>query len=173
MFFKKMNILFKILAFIFLSVVFVSGCFSMGSLSTLKKEVVLMSPLEGRLTYQGQALKNTAMDVVIVLPGGDEKSFQYKTDEDGFFKIPALYDRMYIGPMTEFAVSQFIDVDFNGAKTTIWSAGKRDPGLYAERNPPRKAVGVTCDLSGETKRYKEGAGYIKTKCHWVELTDVF
>ncbi|WP_370980466.1 DUF6795 domain-containing protein [Agaribacterium sp. ZY112] len=161
--------MFQFVLFIILALGFAGICIAMSSFNPLKKEVVLMSPLEGTLFNNGQILANVDIEVVIVMPGGAEKTFKHNTDDKGYFSLPVIKDQMTLGPMTEFVVSQFIDVFYNGEKHTIWSAAKREPGLYEERDPPKKAINITCDITDNSIESRQGAGFIETKCKWSEL----
>ena len=151
----------------------VSGaCMSIPSLNPFKKEVVLMSPLKGTLLQDGKPLANIDIEVVIVMPGGEERIYKHQTTSAGEFDLPAIKDTITLGPMTEFAVSQFVDVFIDGIKDTVWSAGKREPGLYAEREPASETIGLVCDINDEKIKYSERAGYIRTKCTWKALRKV-
>ena len=89
----------------------VSGaCMSIPSLNPFKKEVVLMSPLKGVLLKGGQPLANVDIEVVVELPGGEERIYKHQTTSTGEFDLPVIKDTMTLGPMTEFVVSQFVDV---------------------------------------------------------------
>ncbi|BCD99356.1 DUF6795 domain-containing protein [Marinagarivorans cellulosilyticus] len=151
----------------------VSGaCMSIPSLNPFKKEVVLMSPLKGVLLKGGQPLANVDIEVVIVMPGGEERIYKHQTASTGEFDLPVIKDTMTLGPMTEFAVSQFVDVFINGVKDTIWSAAKREPGLFAERHPASETIGLVCDINNQKTRYSERAGVISTKCTWKSLRKI-
>jgi hypothetical protein len=158
------------IALLTLSLISVSGaCMSIPSLNPFKKEVVLMSPLKGTLLKGGKPLANIEIEVVIVMPGGDERIFKHSTDEQGVFDLPVVKDTMILGPMTEFAVSQYVYSIDNGERHKIWSAGKREPGLFAERYPPGESVGLTCDLEHEEEHYREMVGSVITRCKWETI----
>ncbi len=151
----------------------VSGaCMSIPSLNPFKKEVFLMSPLKGVLLRGGEPLAYVDIEVVIVMPGGEERIFKHQTTASGEFDLPAVKDTMTLGPMTEFAVSQFVDVFIDGKKDTIWSAGKGEPGLYAERHPASEAIDLACDINDEEVKHDERSGYIRTKCTWKTLRKI-
>jgi hypothetical protein len=145
------------------------ACMSIPSLNPFKKEVVLMSPLKGALLKGGKPLANVEIEVVIVMPGGEERIYKHSTDDNGIFDLPVIRDSMTLGPMTEFAVSQFIFVVIEGEKEKIWSAGKREPGLFAERYPPGETLGLTCDLDDKRTTYRDRTGYINTLCKWETI----
>ena len=148
----------------------VSGaCMSIPSLNPFKKEVVLMSPLKGVLLKDGEPLANIDIEVVIVMPGGEERIFKHQTTASGEFDLPAIKDTMTLGPMTEFVVSHFVNIYNNEEKNTIWYAAKREPEMFAERHPPGETIGLTCDINSETESYRERAGFINTKCKWETI----
>ena len=134
----------------------VSGaCMSIPSLNPFKKEVVLMSPLKGTLLKDSKPLANVDIEVVIVMPGGEERIYKHQTTSAGEFDLPAIKDTITLGPMTEFAVSQFVDAFIDGEKDTIWYAGKREPEIFAERHPAAETLGLTCDINNENESYRE------------------
>jgi hypothetical protein len=158
------------IALLTLSLISVSGaCMSIPSLNPFKKEVVLMSPLKGTLLKGGKPLANVEIEVVIVMPGGVRRTSNHSTDNYGKFTLPIIKDSMTLGPMTQFAVTQFVYVHTNGEKDRIWSAGKLEPEIFAERSPPGETIGLTCDLNDEVEDYRQMAGYISTKCKWKEI----
>ena len=161
----------KIAILLFLSC-FSGACMSIDSLNPFKKEVVLMSPLKGDLVKNGVPLANVDIEVIVVMPGGEERVFKHKSNSSGQFDLPLVKDVMTIGPMTEFAVSQFVEVLVGGERHTVWSAGKRSPGLYEERYPPSETIGLVCDLDDERIKYQESAGYIRTSCKWDSLKEL-
>ena len=139
------------------------------SLNPFKKEVYLMSPLKGQLVKDGQPLANIELEVVIVMPGGEERVYKHQTDSDGYFNLPEITDKMHVGPMTEFAISQFVYALINGQREEFWYVAKREPDKYAEFQPPGEAQNLICDLSDEDKTHRQIAGYVATKCKWQSI----
>lgn len=148
------------------------ACMPLPSLNPFKKEVVLMSPLKGTLVKDGKPLANIDIEVVIVMPGGEERIYKHQTSASGEFDLPVIKDTMTLGPMTEFVVSHFVNIYDNEEKKTIWYAAKREPELFAERHPPGETIGLTCDINHETESYRERAGFINTKCTWETIRRV-
>ena len=147
-------------------------CMPLSSFNPFNKEVVLMSPLKGTLMQGGKILAHTDIEVIIVMPGGEERIYKHKTDENGIFDLPVIKDRMTLGPMTEFAVSQYVEANVNGETYEIWVAGKREPGLFAERTPPAETIGLVCELEEETESYRESTGFIMTRCKWKSTKEI-
>jgi hypothetical protein len=163
----KTSLKIALLTLLFISV---SGaCMSIPSLNPFKKEVVLMSPLKGTLLKAGKPLANAEIEVLIVMPGGEERTYKHQTDENGLFDLPVIKDTMILGPMTQFAVSQFVYVTVDGDKDEIWGASKLESGLFAERYPPAETIGLTCELNDDLEDYNQMIGFIYTKCKWTEL----
>lgn len=142
---------------------------SIPSLNPFKKEVVLMSPLRGTLLKDGQPLPNVDIEVVIVMPGGEERIFKHASNNEGVFSLPAVKDTLTLGPMTEFVVNQFVNIMHEDKKNTVWYAAKREPGMFAERHPAGETLELTCDINSETESYRERAGFINTKCKWKTI----
>lgn len=79
----------------------VSGaCMPLPSLNPFKKEVVLMSPLKGTLLKDGKPLANIDIEVVIEVPGREERIYKHQTSASGEFDLPPIKDTMALGPMT-------------------------------------------------------------------------
>lgn len=145
------------------------ACMSIPSLNPFKKEVYLMSPLKGQLVKDGEPLANTALEVMLSMPRGEQRTFAHQTDENGFFDLPAITEKMHVGPMTEFAVSQYVFALIDGEKVRLWYAGKREPELHGEFTPPGEPVDLVCDLDAEQITHREMAGVILTKCKWKTI----
>ncbi|HEY7773148.1 MAG TPA: DUF6795 domain-containing protein, partial [Marinagarivorans sp.] len=124
---------------------------SIPSLNPFKKDVYLMSPLKGKLLKGGEPLANIELEVHLSMPGGEERVFKHQTDANGDFDLPAITDKMHVGPMTEFAIGQYVYAVIDGEKQRFWYAGKREPGLHAELSPPAAAVGLVCDIEQENE----------------------
>ena len=144
------------------------ACMSPLSLNPFKKEVYLMSPLKGQLVKDGQPLANVELEVSLSMPG-EERTFKHQTDENGYFDLPAITEKMHIGPMTEFAVGQYVYAIIDGKKEDFWYAGKRESNLHAEFYPPGEPLDIVCDISGENAVHRELAGVIMTKCKWKSI----
>lgn len=145
------------------------ACMSIPSLNPFKKEVYLMSPLKGQLVKDGQPLANTALEVMLSMPGGEQRTFAHQTDENGFFDLPAITEKMHVGPMTEFAIGQYVFALVDGEKVRFWYAGKREPEKFAEFSPPGEAEELVCELTNENQFTDQGTGFIATKCQWKSI----
>ena len=144
------------------------ACMSPLSLNPFKKEVYLMSPLKGQLVKDGQPLANVELEVSLSMPG-EERTFKHQTDENGYFDLPAITEKMHLGPMTEFAIGQYVFAYVDGEKIRFWYAGKREPGKYAEFTPPGEAEDLICNIGDENQFTDQGAGFIGTICKWKSI----
>ena len=156
-----------------LTLLFVSvsgACMSIPSLNPFKKEVVLMSPLKGTLLKGSEPLANVDLRVEILMPDGERRPYHHKTDSNGYFDLPVITDTMTMGPMTEFAVSQWVYAALDGVDTKIWAAGKRSDKLHGEFTyEPGEFIGLTCDINDDRNDLADEEGSIVTLCKWKEI----
>ena len=159
-----------------LTLLFVSvsgACMSIPSLNPFKKEVVLMSPLKGTLLKGGEPLANVDLRVEILMPDGERRPYHHKTDNNGYFDLPVITDTMTMGPMTEFAVSQWVYAIVDGNDVEVWVAGKRSEKLYGEFTyEPGEFLGLTCDINDPSNDDAAEEGSILTICKWTEIRRV-
>ena len=160
---------FRALSLIFL--VTLSGACMPLSLNPFKKEVILMSPLEGTLLKGGKPLKNMEIKVKILMPSGEERWSEHITNEKGEFRLPLVKDTMTLGPMIEFAVSQYAYVMDGENQINFWHAGKQSPDLHGEfQFEPAELEGLTCDINDEpTTDGLDEEGAIITLCKWKSI----
>lgn len=143
-------------------------------LNPFKKEVILMSPLEGTLLKGGKPLKNMEITVKILMPNGEERWSEHFTNNEGEFSLPMVKDTMTLGPMTEFAVSQYAYVMDGDNPINFWYAGKQNPVLHGEfQFEPAELEGLTCDIDDEPSTDGlEEEGAIITSCKWKNIRRV-
>lgn len=136
------------------------------SLSDVGK-MCLFSGISGVITLNGEpAVGAKVRRIVDKAHTHGKKNDETIVDDNGYFKMPPIYDRSIIGkilPM-QFAVGQEIYVDFQGLTYEVWSGVKQKREENSESNG--KPLIVECRLEGERERIAVGGGVIYSRCVW-------
>lgn len=136
------------------------------SLSDVGK-MCLFSEISGVVTFEGKPVVQAKMKRVVRKAHSQaEKVDETTTDNRGYFKMPAVYDRSIAGkilPM-EFSVPQQIFVYVDEKEYEIWSGvkRKREENSESSGNP----LVVKCELSGEQKIVSVSGGFVSSLCTW-------
>lgn len=132
-----------------------------------KKEVILFSPLEGQLTFQGVPLPNTKIKLHISWKDQVGEDFYYITDEKGFFKIPQHKSEYKEDPLAQLVIRQELTVIHNGITYSIWTRSKKEPAEFTELGG--KPVELTCELTNELTVIRGIRSLGSTVCTWKSL----
>lgn len=137
---------------------------AMTKFSGESETVVLFSPIQGRLTFQGQP----AADAKIVrwVAWKDKKGEEdiFYTDENGNFDLPVKTETMRVNGWVQFVAHQKIDVVFNGNTYQIWGNGKMDRKIFSEFGGEPQIF--SCELTQEPDRVDTKNGWVVTSCIW-------
>lgn len=126
-------------------------------------KVCLFSQISGIITLDGKPVSHAKL----VRTVGKEKELtdETMTDENGHFKLPAIFDRTITKflPM-EFVVRQVIYVHYEGKEYKLWSGVKRQ----AEENSESRGqpLIVKCELNQETNLKQVNGSPIISLCTW-------
>ena len=132
-----------------------------------KKEAVLFSPLEGKLTLNGKSASGAKITLWLAWKDKEGEYHHFSADEAGHFSIPAQIAIYKESPLLQISIGQTITVDYEGREYLIWRAGKTTTTLYGELGGRPK--NVTCELSDpEMNPYLEHA-LLETLCKWEKL----
>lgn len=134
-----------------------------------KKEAVLFSPLEGKLTFNGKPAAGAKLKLWLAWKDKEGESFYYTTDEYGFFKIPQHTTTYRETALAQLVISQEIIVEYEGISHEMWVMSKMDPGIFSELGG--KPIDLQCDLPKDltTIRGKRSLG--GTACTWNLLNN--
>ena len=151
-------------------IVYVSKGFAMSLFKHPEEEVVVSSPLEGKITFKGEPAAGAK--VLRTLKWKDDKGVtdSVMTDADGNFNFPIVKDVVTIGKMTQFVMSQKISVYYNQEETVIWVIGKGDKSLYGELGG--KPVNFRCELTDESAPMRMQDALLVTKCKWDGIKQI-
>ena len=93
-------------------------------------EVVLFSPMEGVITYEGKPASNAKITRRIIWKGDEGESDTFYTSDNGEFSLPIKKDKVRIPLLGEFRVAQEIYVYYKDEKIPIWAKSKIDINEY-------------------------------------------
>ena len=130
-------------------------------------DIVLMSPLEGVLTYQGKPLPNKEMKLWLRWKDEEGENFTYVTDAEGRFSIPEHKVRDSLNPFAQLVVVQEIIVNHKGVTYEVWNRSKMEPERYTELNG--KPVGLICELTSEESIFRGDGSLGSSLCTWEKL----
>jgi len=142
---------------------------SMSLLFISKKEVVLSSPLEGILTYEGKPLPNVKIERKLSWYDGEGEKVDFVvTDEKGHFSLPFVKKELKIG-LAQLVVSQEIFAKYKSEDINIWDTGKLKHSEYDDLNG--KPINFHCDLATEPWIYRDSAAAVAvmTRCKWDSI----
>lgn len=130
-------------------------------------DIVLMSPLEGVLTYQGKPLPNKEMKLWLRWKDEEGENFTYVTDVEGRFSIPEHKVRDSLNPFAQLVIRQELTVEHDNLLFEVWIRSKLRPQLFTELNG--RPVGLVCDLAAEEVAVKGEGSLGVSICRWETL----
>jgi len=150
------------------------------SLFSSKKEIVLSSPLEGILTYEGKPLSNVKIERKLSWYDREGEAVDFVvTDEKGYFNLPFVKKELKVG-LAQLVISQTIFAKYKteiedayvknkNEDTLIWDMAKLTDSEYSELGG--KPVKLHCDLAIEPRIIREPAT-VYTRCKWDSLEKI-
>ncbi len=155
-----------ILAFIVLAQFPLEGA-SMSLFST-SKEVVLCSPMEGLLTFEGKPVSGVKIERRLKWYDGDESADDFVvTDNNGRFNLPIVKQELKVSGYVQFVVSQEIVALYRDEEILIWAMGKSSKIEYGELGG--KPVDLRCELSSDKIITRDYNTPMMTRCTWDSL----
>ncbi len=127
-------------------------------------KVCLFSKISGVITFEGKPVANALLTRTASL--SKDKVDQTRTDENGHFEMPAVFERTITKFLPqEFVAKQVISVEFNNQTYDIWSGVKRTPEENAESRG--KPLVVSCELTqADLELIEVNGGPIFSRCTW-------
>lgn len=136
-----------------------------GAMSILSgTEVVLFSPMEGVITYEGEPAANAKITRLIIWKGDEGETDTFYTSENGEFKLPAKKANVRIPLFGEFVLTQEISVFYGDQEFSVWVKGKQDLNEYGELGG--KPINLRCELTDEMVYLEDFNGLFTTSCKW-------
>jgi hypothetical protein len=157
------NALLIVLVFFFILTYALEGV-AMTMFSGKDENLVLFSPIEGKLTFQGKPAAGAKIIRTVNWKDETGESDTFFSNEKGEFNIPIKSETAKVSGLTQFVAYQTVDVIFQGKEVTIWRYGKMDKKLNAELGG--KAINLTCELTDDLVRVEVPDGGLGTSCKW-------
>lgn len=129
-----------------------------------KKEVVLSSPMEGVLTYEGEPVEGAELMREIRWQSETGQTDSTTTDQNGYFHFDMILDSWRQLLPAEFVVYQDVYVHYNDETFHIWTTSKRVEEKWGELGG--KPINFRCELTDELKRVETPRGLLGTSCKW-------
>lgn len=131
-------------------------------------KVCLFSKISGVITYQGKPVANARLTRTAGL--SKDKTDETRTDENGYFEMPAVFERTITKFLPqEFVAKQVIVVDYDNQQYDIWSGVKRTPDENAEARG--ESLEVSCELTQEKNLKQVNHSPIISRCIWAAEPD--
>lgn len=153
--------------FFFTIVLFSTKGVAMSMFSANEEEVVLFSPIEGKVTFEGKPAAGAK--IVRWVKWKDEKG---EADEmllgaDGEFSFPVKKDVVKRNAISKFVVTQRLTVFYEKEEFVIWAMGNGQTTLYGELGG--KPKGFKCELTDDRVRVEVADGLLMTSCQWDNI----
>lgn len=132
-----------------------------------KKEVVLFSPLEGKLTYQGTPLANAKIKMRISWKDQKGETFYYSTRADGSFEIPSHKSAFKESPLAQLVIRQELYVEHGGNEYEFWIMSKMDPAEFTELGG--EPLEMVCEITDELTTVRGINSLGGVCCKWKAL----
>ena len=129
-----------------------------------RTDVVLFSPMEGIMTFEGQPAVNAKIVRTIVWKGDEGETDIFYTAEDGTFKLPIKRAKVRIPLLIEFVLTQELSVFYRDQEFAMWFKAKQDLSEYGEMGG--KPQNLRCELTDEIVRLEDFNGLFGTSCKW-------
>lgn len=127
-------------------------------------EAVLFSPLEGKLTFEGQPVADAEIKLWIRWEDQEGKTYTYTTDNHGWFSIPEHTATYKQSALSRLVVVQKISVNYKGSDHLIWNLSKMNGEKFGElgENP----VNLRCELTSELQTFRTDNTLGGIACTW-------
>ena len=141
--------------------------FTMSLLSHSEKEVVICSPIKGKITINNKPLVGAKVERFLKWKDETGEKDYVKTDENGFFNFTAKTEVTKLPKFAEFVAAQEIRVYVNGTEYPIWVKAKRETGMYAELGG--EPINLRFELTDDLALVDAGLGTLMTLCKWDSI----
>lgn len=130
-------------------------------------DVVLFSPMQGKLTYKGQPAANAK--IVRHLMWKDDKGEKetFDANEAGEFQLPIKREKVNLPALGEFVITQEIVVFYADQQFDIWGISKHDIDEYGELGGTLE--NLRCELTDELRFPEIPHGLFGTSCFWDSI----
>src|SRR5690554_3011894 len=161
---KNFNCWLLIASFLIISIYSMEGL-AMSLFS--RTDVVLFSPMEGKMTFEGKPAANAKIVRTIIWKGDEGETDVFYTAEDGTFKLPIKSAKVRLPILAEFVLTQEISVFYKDQEFAMWFKAKKDLSEYGEMGG--KPQNLHCELTNEIVRLEDFNGLFGTSCKWDSI----
>jgi len=138
------------------------------SLFSQSREIVLASPMDGLLTYEGKPAPGVKIKRNLRWYDGEESTEDFVvTDKDGHFSLPIIKKVLQVSGYVHFVVSQEISAVYKDEEILLWAMGKSSKIEYGELGG--KPVNLRCELTSEKQITRDYNTPLMTRCSWDSL----
>ena len=139
----------------------------MSMFSENEQEVILFSPIEGVITYEGRPA--VGAKIVRWIKWKDEEGTKDSVllGADGRFHFSVKEAVIKLSPVSKFVVNQRLTVFFEDEEYVIWAMGNGKTTLYGELGG--EPMGLKCELTDKRVRVEAEDGLLMTSCVWDEV----
>lgn len=141
--------------------------FSMSLLNKPEEEVVVFSPMEGKITFNNIPVEGAKVERFLKWKDDTGEKDTTTTDADGNFSFPIKTDKVILSKISTFVMSQEIRVYYKDNEYPVWAKAKWDKGLYGELDGI--PANFRCELTDDLTRVEAGEGMTYTLCKWDSI----
>lgn len=132
-----------------------------------KKEAVLFSPLEGKITFEGKPAAGAKINLWIKWKDAKGENFEFTSDENGYFQIPQQITTYKETALAQIVITQEITVEYERESYLIWTLSKTKTHLYGELGG--KASNLSCELTNDITPIRTDGVLMGTTCNWESI----
>lgn len=133
-----------------------------------KKEAVLFSPLEGKITFEGKPAAGAKINLWIKWKDAKGENFEFTSDKNGYFQIPQQITTYKENPLAQIVITQEITVEYERESYLIWTLSKTNTHLYGELGG--KVSNLSCELKNDLTTIRADGVLMGTACNWESIT---
>lgn len=140
---------------------------SMSLLNHPEEEVVVSSPMEGKITFNNKPVAGAKVERKLKWKDDTWETDTTTTDEQGNFSLPMVKDNVTLSKISTFVMAQEIRVYHEGTEYPIWAKAKHDKGIYGELDG--RPSNFRCELTDAFIAVEAGEGMLGTSCKWDKI----
>lgn len=160
--------LLKLNFILIISFLFISSCKGEAVAIIDAGKACTFSEVSGYLLKNGQPLGNSKITRITDWQG--EVVDSVITDAEGYFQMPAVYERKAIGVLpSQFSAKQLLKVDVDGQAIKFWSGVKMNKSENSEAKG--QELVISCDLAREESVVSVDGQPFVTLCEWNVTPD--
>lgn len=129
-----------------------------------KVEAVLFSPLQGKLTFEGEPASGAKINLWIKWKDSEGETFSYIADENGNFSIPQHTATYKQSAIAQLVIVQKITIEYGNNVYEIWNLSKMEPEIFTELGGT--PINVVCELTDDLTTIRGQGSLGGVACKW-------